>query len=235
MVTRVLLLWCLLLAGCTSVEVRHAEGMTAKSKVAQGKKVLLLEPQVTLTELLASGLEEPRPDWSENAKAHIVSSLQDVLSQSSASLVRYQEPEDLALKDRFRQLLLLQETVGQAAMFHGIYVKLANKHNRFDWSVGPGVRDLRAHFDADFALFTYVHDSYATAGRKALKAVGLLAAVVGVGVDVQTGSRVGYSTLIDLNDGKVVWSGYMVSQVGDLRELEDARKVTRDMFKGAPF
>jgi len=41
--------------------------------------------------------------------------------------------------------------------------------------------------------------------------------------------------LIDLRDGRVIWSGLMVSEVGDLRNAKDAMDVTRQMLKGAPF
>ena len=50
---------------------------------------------------------------------------------------------------------------------------------RMDWSLGPGVAALREATGADYALFTYVRDSYASGGRTALRIFGMLARRVG--------------------------------------------------------
>ena len=62
--------------------------------------------------------------------------------------------------------------------------------------------ELRAATGADYALFTYVRDTYATGGRTALRVLGFLAgAAVGQIVDIGGGQQVGvaatYSDILD--------------------------------------
>lgn len=224
-----------LLSACTSTQVRHAEGIVAKSAVAKGKRLLLMPPEVEITEMLASGIQEPRPEWTQAAKQYIAQSLAEILKQSQTELIAYAAPADEAFRDRTRQLELLHQAVGGSIAAFGFRNLLPSKHDRFDWTLGPGVVVLKERFKADYALYTYVYDSYASAGRKAMRVVGLLASFAGVGVSVQTGYRIGFASLIDLRDGRVIWSGLMVSEVGDLRNAKDAMDVTRQMLKGAPF
>ena len=44
---------------------------------------------------------------------------------------------------------------------------LRNKRGSFDWTLGPGVQVFREATGADYGLFTYVRDSYASGGRTA--------------------------------------------------------------------
>lgn len=227
--------WIFVLFGllaCTSTTVRRADDLKADSAIARGKVVLLLPPEVQLTQLTASGMEEPRADWTASASALIERSLRQVLDERSARLAVYAEPEDAGLRERFQQLRLLHDAVGASIASFGMLAsaRLASKGAAFDWTLGPGVRELKSHFHADYALYTSVYDSYASGGRKSIMALGLL-----LGANVSLGQRYGYSSLVDLDTGKVLWTGFLLSSTGDLREAEGALAATRQLLKGVPL
>lgn len=220
------------LLGCTSTTVRRADDLQPDSAIARGKVVLLLPPEVQLTQLTASGMEAPRADWTDRASRLLEDSLRQVLDERSARLAVYTEPTDLALRARFQQLRLLHDAVGASIASFGMLAsaRLASKGKAFDWSLGPGVGELRRHFNADYALYTSVYDSYASGGRKGIMALGLL-----LGANVSLGQRYGYSSLVDLNSGKVLWTGFLLSSSGDLRQPEGALAATRQLLKGIPL
>jgi len=94
--------------------------------------------------------------------------------------------------------------------------------------LGPGVRALDK--DARYALFVFVRDSYASGGRKAMMAVGML-----LGVGVQLGQQIGFASLVDLNDGRVVWFNLLNSQTGDLRDAQSAGAAVDKLLDGVPL
>mgnify|MGYP006887600109 CR=1 FL=1 len=79
----------------------------------------------------------------------------------------------------------------------------------------------RSH-EADYALFLYVRDSYASAGRVA---VIVVAALMGAGVP--GGSQVGFASVVDLKTGDIVWFNRLVRQAGDLRTPDAAAETVR--------
>jgi hypothetical protein len=221
-----------MLVACSSSQVRRADGIAADSQLLRGKRVLLMPPEVQLSELKASGLEELRADWTATATELIGRSLSQILAEQRTELREFAAPADPALLERFRQLRLLYEVVGNSAALYGLQpvLRLASKGKAFDWTLGPGVADLGEHFGADYVLFTYVQDSYATGARKSLVVVGTL-----LGMGMSVGQRFGHCSLVDLRSGAIVWTGLLVSSTGDLRNAEDALAATRQMLKGAPL
>ena len=75
----------------------------------------------------------------------------------------------------------LHQAVGLSVIRHKFIPALALPHKQevFDWTLGDGVKQLKKEFDADYAMFLFVRDSYASAGRAAAI---VLAAVLGVAI-----------------------------------------------------
>ena len=110
--------------------------------------------------------------------------------------------------------------------------RLATKKDKqLDWSLGTGVQELREKTGADYALFTYIEDSYTSAGRAALRVVGFLL----LGGDIGGGAQVGVTTLVDLRTGQVVWFNFLAKQSGDLRDEKGANATAAVMLKGFPL
>jgi hypothetical protein len=93
------------------------------------------------------------------------------------------------------------------------------------------VSELRNATGADYALFTYIRDSYTSGGRAALRVLGFLAG----GGDIGGGMQVGVATLVDLRTGKVVWFNLMERQTGDLRDEKGTKLTVEQMLKGFPL
>ncbi len=234
----VALLLVLALTACTSTNHRRADNLQADAKIGAGKTVVILEADVELSELLAGGVEEPRVAWTKAAEANINYAIEQDLKGRAIKLVP--RTQDLAPEDKaqLKQLELLTQTVGFSIVRYQLspYYSLPTKKAGFDWAVGPNVKLMKAAYGADYAMVTLVRDSYASSGRKAIAILGVLAAVAtGVNVGASTGQRFGYTLLLDLNTGKVIWANFMASETGDLRNEEDAKKVVKSMLAGMPL
>ena len=146
-------------------------------------------------------------------------------------------PPDLAAGSRLGQVLRLNEAVALSIAFHSRPgSELATKGPRLDWTLGGGVQVLREATGADYALFTYLRDSYASDGRKALRVLGLLAGAAFGGVmDIGGGQQVGVATLVDLRSGRVVWFNLVSRQHGDLRDAAGARDTAAALLEDLPL
>lgn len=200
--------------------------------------VVLVEPDIELSLVTAGGMLEPRREWSDAARRLYPQAVARLLeAKGTATRPALDLPDDLPAESRLGQLVRLNEAV---AMSIAVYTRpgshLATKGRRLDWTLGEGVAELREATGADYALFTYVRDSYTSEGRAALRVLALLAgAAVGQVVDIGGGQQVGVSTLVDLRSGQVVWFNLMANQTGDLRDPEGAERTARQMLTGLPL
>jgi hypothetical protein len=145
----------------------------------------------------------------------------------------YDVPDTLPPETRLGQILRLNEAVSLSILaYSSPGAQLATKpHDRLDWTLGPGVEELHKITGADYALFSYIRDSYTSGGRRALRIASLLL----LGGDIGGGQQVGVITLVDLHTGRVVWFNYLARQHGDLRDEAGARKTVQDMLVGLPL
>ncbi len=223
------LLAALLLAACAQTRHHRADGVAPEAALGRGAEVLIVEPDIELTELLTSGVQQPRADWTLSARENVGVALDAALAAREARLTHYRVAQDDALKDRQRQTILLHEAVGLSILLHRHFgVPLPHKGEAFDWTLGPGVRVLDP--DARYALFVFVRDSYATGERKAAMAIGML-----FGVGLSLGQQIGFASLVDLDDGRVVWFNLLSSQTGDLRDAEGAAASVAKLLDGVPL
>jgi hypothetical protein len=196
--------------------------------------VVIVEPNIELSEVLAGGVEEPRREWSEAARRLYPEQVHRRLQAAGTrQQPDYDIPDNLPSDTRLGQILRLNEAVSISILaYTSPGNQLATKRGkRLDWTLGPGVEELRKVTGADYALFTYMRDSYTSAGRKALRVVGLLL----LGGDIGGGRQVGVTTLVDLRTGQVVWFNFLAKQTGDLRDEAGARQTAQNMLKGLPL
>ncbi len=200
--------------------------------------VVVVEPDIELTLVTAGGLQEPRREWSEAARRLYPEAVARVLDGAGkARKPDFDLPDDLEATSRLGQVVRLNEAV---AMSIAVYTRsgsyLATKGRKLDWTLGEGVSELREATGADYALFTYIRDSYSSGGRAALRVLGFLAgAAVGQVVDIGGGQQVGVATLVDLRTGQVVWFNLMANQTGDLRDAAGAAETAKDLLRGFPL
>lgn len=195
-------------------------------------KILLMPPDVQLSEMQASGLQEPRADWTEMAKANLKAALARRLEERKSLLVDYLPPGNLSEERVHNRLINLHNAVGNAVRIHKLLqpYQLPTKEGRFDWSLGPNAARLREAYGADYALFFFVRDSYASAGRAAM-----VVALAIFGVGVPGGRQDGYVSLVDLRSGEIVWFNVVLGQGGDLRESGQTQESVKDLLADMPI
>lgn len=196
--------------------------------------VVIIEPDIELSEVLAGGVQEPRKEWSETARRLYPAEVHRRLSAAGTRQVPdYDIPDDLPADSRLLQILRLNEAVSFSILaYTSPGNQLATKRGkRLDWTLGPGVEALQKTTGADYALFTYVRDSYTSSGRAALRVAALLL----FGGDIGGGRQIGVTTLVDLHTGQVVWFNFLTKQTGDLRDQPGAEATAAQMLKDVPL
>lgn len=215
------------ISACATTAVKTARD-TKIEFTSPGKRILLVTPDVQLTEITTGGVPEARADWTEAALGFITNNITTYFEKSGAEVVRadnFDNPHDA-------QLVKLHGVVGQAILVHAFngILKLPNKADALDWTLGPGTNEMRQRYNADYALFVFVRDSYVSAGRAAVIGV---AAVLGVGIP--GGAQIGFASLVDLRTGNIVWYNRLVSGTGDLRTAAPAQNTVANLIKGMPL
>lgn len=223
-----ILLLCLLLNACASTQVRTAKGDDGKPLVVGGS-VVLVEPDIELYEVLVGGAQEPRKAWTDAARRLYPQMARELLSQRGIEVrPDFSLPLEGGADDRLRQLYLLNQAVSISILQYGRSTASSGLRGKFDWTLGPGIAELREATGADYALFTYVRDSYTSGGRAAMRIIGFVL----LGGDIGGGYQIGLASLVDLRTGQVVWHNLLVDQAGDLRDEAGARETADDLLKG---
>lgn len=200
-----------------------APGFTARPVAS---KLVIVPVDIELFSLSAGGVPEPKADWTLAATKHFSSALKaksDVLGSNVTTLAESQ-------LDEFAELSNLHGAVATSIFRHHMLgLALPTKDGKLLWTMGDAVTPLREKSGADYALFTWVRDSYASAERKvAMVAFAML------GVGIAGGTQTGYASLVDLKTGQIVWFNSLLRPTGDLREEKPALETVVDLLKGFP-
>jgi hypothetical protein len=204
-------------------ERQLAPGFTTRPA---GSKLLVVPADMELFSMSAGGVVEPRQDWTEAAQKHFSRALGLQRARLGANTSEL-SAEQL---DEFAQLAVLHRAVADAiAIHHQGALKLPTKADRLDWSLGDAVRPLKERTGADYALFTWIRDSYASNERKAAMLGMALLGAISFG-----GEQVGYASLVDLETGRVVWFNSLQRMWGDLRQPDAAVETVEVLLQGFP-
>ena len=189
-------------------------------------RLVIVPADMELFSISAGGVPEPKADWTQAAQQHFKSAL---LARRSTLGENVQELADKEMDD-FAQLNALHGAVAESVFLHHVLgLKLPTKNDVLDWSLGDAVQPLQARTGADYALFFWIRDSYASAERKAA-----MVAMALFGVGIAGGSQIGYASLVDLRDGRVVWFNVLRRASGDLREAKPAEETLEALLKNFP-
>lgn len=191
-------------------------------------KLVVVPVDIELFSLSAGGVQEPKADWTEAATKHFAASLKakSNLLGSNVSTIKESDLDDLA------ELSALHGSVATSVFVYHMFGGaggLPTKDGKLLWSLGDAVKPLKDKTGADYALFTWVRDSYASAERKAVM-IGM--ALLGVGV--AGGSQIGYASLVDLKTGQIVWFNNLARGFGDLREEKPALETVEALLRSFP-
>src|SRR5262245_61985151 len=222
-----LALTALACAGTAAAQSRNlAPGFVSLPK---GARVAIMPTDIELFVISAGGVVEPKADWTEAASRHFKDALlrkREALGFTAVELSAKQA-------DDADEIHALHGAIARAiAMHHFGTLKLPTKDGKLDWSMGDSVQPIKQATGADYALFSFVRDSYASDERKAAM---VAMAILTLGrAALQLGTQSGYASLVDLNTGQVVWFNQLLRATGDLREPEKATETLDALLRQFP-
>ena len=193
-----------------------------------GSKLVIVPADMELFSISAGGVSEPKADWTAAAQRNFRAALAARREQLGTNVVELLDAD----LDEFAELNALQRAVAEAVFMHHTgmaAMKLPTKNERLEWSLGEAVRPLKAKTGADYALFTWIRDSYASSERKATMIAMALLGAISAG-----GQQTGYASLVDLNSGRVVWFNDLRRMSGDLRDKKTAVETVETLLTGFP-
>ncbi len=198
------------------------------TSLPKGANLVIMPPDVELFSISGGGIPEPRADWTDAANGYIHGALGEKTIELGLNARELSEKD----ADDLAEINTLHAAVARSIALHHIQggnLALPTKDHKLDWSLGDAVQPLRERSGADYALFTWIRDSYASSERKvAMFALALL------GVGVPGGVQVGYASLVDLHTGRVLWFNRLLRGTGDLREAEPAVETVKVLLAQFP-
>lgn len=211
-----------LMTGCATTQ--NVSDETYKAP-ADDFKLVVLEPDIQVAVLTAGGLMEPRQDWTDTARGHVVAALKNQQKARGGSITIATNAQEAGGDPiALIELARLHTAVGNTIKLHKYSgISLPTKEDRFDWTLGDLAIDYGTVSLYNYALFIHAQDSFSSGGRVALQAAGFLGCMVGVCVIPQGGMQVAFASLVDLQTGQVVWFNFLASSVGDIRTKEGAK------------
>jgi hypothetical protein len=198
-----------------------------------GSRLVIVPADMELFSVSGGGVIEPRADWTDAAHKHFRTAL---MARKEVVAGDIQELKEADL-DELGQLNALHGTVAEAVFLHHMMKMpaLPTKNDALDWTLGEAVKPLHDRTSADYALFFWVRDSYASAERKAaMVAMTIVGAAFGLAIIPAGGQQVGYASLVDLKSGRIVWFNNLARASGDLREPKAAEETVEALLKTFP-
>lgn len=215
------------LAMCCSFSVRAQSGLAdGFKKLPDSAKVVIMPMDIELFSMSAGGVLEPQAEWTNKALSNMRTAYKSREETLKIKVQLLDAADDADIEDLNR----LHGAVGAAIVQHHLGAfKLPTKEGKFDWSLGEAVGGISRKTGADYALFTYVRDSYASSERVAAMIVGAM-----FGIGMVGGMQYGYASLVDLQTGQVVWFNQLLRGSGDLREPEPAKETLEALLAKFP-
>lgn len=202
-----------------------APGFSALPKSA---KIVVMPLDIELFSISAGGIPEPKADWTDAALKHFRVAFSERREKLGVGIVGLSEKD----ADELAEVIGLHAAVARAIASHHFgpgFMNLPTKDGKLDWSLGEAVKGIREKTGADYALFGWVRDSYASAER-----VATMIALAILGVGISGGFQTGYASLVDLKTGQVVWFNRLSRGTGDLREAGPAAETVETLLTQFP-
>jgi len=196
----------------------------------KGAKVAIMPTDIELFSISGGGVHEPKADWTEAASKYFRNALIEKKKALGLSTVELAEKD----ADDAAEINSLHGAIARSiGQHHFGPLKLPTKDGKLEWSMGESVQQIKRATDADYALFSWIRDSYASDERKAAM---VAMAVLTLGrAALAGGAQIGYASLVDLNTGRVLWFNRLARPSGDLRESEKAAETLNVLLEHFPI
>jgi len=196
--------------------------------IPRNAKILLMPTDIELFSISGGGILEPKADWTEAASKHFKSALLAKKKTLGTASVELSEKD----ADDVAEINALHAAIARSIALHHFgagVLQLPTKDGKLDWSIGDSVASIKQRSGADYALFSWIRDSYASGER-----VAAMIALALFGIGVPGGAQVGYASLVDLNTGQILWFNRLLRASGDLREPEKAAETLEALLANFP-
>jgi hypothetical protein len=238
---RLLALLCassLALAGC--VQTRQVADV--QFEPPQGDySLIVMRPDVQVGLVTTGGLVEPRADWTETARGHLLKALEQQQAGRGGRTRILETREGVAgvSAETVANLERLHNAVGNSIAIHKyLGARLPTKRRQgVDWTLGEDAVAFGRATGMDYALFLHAEDSFASTGRVALQVLGLAGCFVGFCAPQGAGGQSAYASLVDLRTGEVVWFNVLQTSsvmpgvgFGDIRTPDGAAQMVERLL-----
>jgi len=205
-----------------------APGFTGLPK---GSRVVMMPADIEIYSISAGGLPEPRADWTEAAQRNFRSTV--TRRQGTLGFAMTQLAEKDA--DDFAEISALHTAIARSIAVHHFgpsSLNLPTKDGQLDWSLGDSTQALKKATGADYAVFSWVRDSHASAERQAAM---VAIAVLSLGRAVpRGGQQTAYASLVELDTGRILWFNRFSRDSGNIKDEEAADETVDTLFKNFP-
>jgi len=215
-----------------SEETQSLLGLKLPSNT-QGKRILLMKPDVELYEL-GVALQEPNAFWTSIANNYVTEISAQYFQKLGYTVSLYEDNANEVPEKIGQDLINLHEDTGISIIQfqqQSISQLPTLSTGKFDWKLGKTTAELAKGYGADYGLFVYLRDSYSSGSRVAAQ---LLMSVL-FGVHVQGGTQVGFASLVNLQTGEIEWFNRIISTSGDLRTFGAAVNATDALYEDIPL
>ena len=205
-------------------------------------RLLVMRPDVTVNSVTTGGMNEPRADWTEQARTNIIAALAAEQSDRGGKVKILAHRNELpgVSADEVADLERLHSAVGNSIALHkylGAYLPTKSRRG-IDYTLGEEAVALGRKTGYDYALFMYAEDSIVSGGRVALQVLGIAGCIVGFcAPNIGGGGQFAYASLVDLKTGDVVWfnvvqAGSQIAgiKMGDIRTPQGSAQLVERLL-----
>ena len=205
-------------------------------------KLLVMRPDVTVGSVTTGGMVEPRADWTEAARGHLLAALKAQQAERGGNAFIMERRDSIAglEPETVAELERLHYAVGSSIALHkysGAYLP-TKRGKGLDYTLGEDAVALGKRTGYDYALFLHAEDSFASGGRVALQVLGIAGCFVGFcAPNIGGAGQFAYASLVDLRTGEVVWFNVLATgsqvagiKMGDIRTREGADQMVERLL-----
>ena len=203
--------------------------------------LIVMRPDVTVGTVTTGGLVEPRADWTEQARGHLLKALEAEQAGRGGRTKILETREGIpgVSAETVAELERLHAAVGSSIALHKYMgLELPTKRRQgLDWTLGEDAVNFGKATGMDYALFLHAEDAHASTGRTALQVLGIAGCFIGFCAPQGGGHQSAYASLVDLRSGEVVWFNVLQTSsqlpgitFGDIRTPEGAAQMVERLL-----
>ena len=194
-------------------------------------RLLVMRPDVTVNSLTTGGMSEPRAEWTEQARNHIINALRTEQADRGGKVLvmaRRNELPNISAEE-IADIERLHFAVGNSIALHKYSgAALPTKRGKgLEYTLGADAVSLGRRSGYDYALFLYAQDNIASTGRVALQVLGVAGCFIGFCAPSGGSNQFAYASLVEVVWFNVLQTGSQLPGVkfGDIRTQEGAAQM----------